>query len=85
MKRASRLAAVGSFIGLFLFSPCYGAGDKPKTEHPDIRKAAFNRMQTILEKKKVQVLKYCDGKILVMPLERCVRIRTGEEGDDAIG
>ena len=26
-----------------------------------------------------------DGKILVMPLERCVRIRTGEEGNDAIG
>ena len=26
-----------------------------------------------------------DGKILVLPLERCVRIRTGEEGGDAIG
>ena len=26
-----------------------------------------------------------DGKILVLPLERCVRIRTGEEGIDAIG
>ena len=26
-----------------------------------------------------------DGKILVVPLERCVRIRTGEEGHDAIG
>jgi len=26
-----------------------------------------------------------DGKILVLPLERCVRIRTGEEGNDAIG
>ncbi len=26
-----------------------------------------------------------DGKILVMNLERCVRIRTGEEGHDAIG
>lgn len=26
-----------------------------------------------------------DGKIFVMPLERCVRIRTGEEGADAIG
>lgn len=26
-----------------------------------------------------------DGKILVLPLERCVRIRTGEEGHDAIG
>ena len=26
-----------------------------------------------------------DGKIAVLPLERCVRIRTGEEGDDAIG
>ena len=26
-----------------------------------------------------------DGKIFVMPLERCIRIRTGEEGDDAIG
>jgi nitrogen regulatory protein P-II 2 len=26
-----------------------------------------------------------DGKIFVMPLERCVRIRTGEEGGDAIG
>ena len=26
-----------------------------------------------------------DGKIFVLPLERCVRIRTGEEGNDAIG
>jgi nitrogen regulatory protein P-II 1 len=26
-----------------------------------------------------------DGKIFVTPLERCVRIRTGEEGNDAIG
>ena len=26
-----------------------------------------------------------DGKILVLPMERCVRIRTGEEGDEAIG
>jgi nitrogen regulatory protein P-II 1 len=26
-----------------------------------------------------------DGKIFVLPLERCVRIRTGEEGQDAIG
>ena len=26
-----------------------------------------------------------DGKIFVMPLERCVRIRTSEEGNDAIG
>jgi nitrogen regulatory protein P-II 1 len=26
-----------------------------------------------------------DGKILILPLERCVRIRTGEEGGDAIG
>ena len=26
-----------------------------------------------------------DGKIFVMPLERCVRIRTGEEGGEAIG
>jgi nitrogen regulatory protein P-II 1 len=26
-----------------------------------------------------------DGKILVLPLERCVRIRTGEEGHEAIG
>lgn len=26
-----------------------------------------------------------DGKILVLPLERCVRIRTGEEGGAAIG
>ena len=26
-----------------------------------------------------------DGKIFVISLERCVRIRTGEEGDDAIG
>jgi len=26
-----------------------------------------------------------DGKIIVLPLERCVRIRTGEEGNDAIG
>jgi nitrogen regulatory protein P-II 1 len=26
-----------------------------------------------------------DGKIFVLPLERCVRIRTGEEGGEAIG
>ena len=26
-----------------------------------------------------------DGKIFVMPLEHCVRIRTGEEGGEAIG
>ena len=26
-----------------------------------------------------------DGKIFVINLERCVRIRTGEEGNDAIG
>ena len=26
-----------------------------------------------------------DGKILVLPLERCIRIRTSEEGHDAIG
>lgn len=26
-----------------------------------------------------------DGKIFVMPLEKCIRIRTGETGDDAIG
>lgn len=26
-----------------------------------------------------------DGKIFVLPLERCIRIRTGEEGNDAIG
>lgn len=26
-----------------------------------------------------------DGKIFVMPLEECIRIRTGEEGKDAIG
>jgi nitrogen regulatory protein P-II 2 len=26
-----------------------------------------------------------DGKIFVLPLERCIRIRTGEEGPDAIG
>jgi nitrogen regulatory protein P-II 2 len=26
-----------------------------------------------------------DGKILVLPMERCIRIRTGEEGNDAIG
>ena len=26
-----------------------------------------------------------DGKILVVPLERCIRIRTGEEGREAIG
>jgi nitrogen regulatory protein P-II 2 len=26
-----------------------------------------------------------DGKIFVLPLDRCVRIRTGEEGTDAIG
>ena len=26
-----------------------------------------------------------DGKIFVLPLERCIRIRTGEQGHDAIG
>ena len=26
-----------------------------------------------------------DGKIFVLDLERCIRIRTGEEGHDAIG
>jgi len=26
-----------------------------------------------------------DGKIFVTPMERCIRIRTGEEGNDAIG
>ena len=26
-----------------------------------------------------------DGKILVVSLDRCVRIRTGEEGDEAVG
>ncbi len=26
-----------------------------------------------------------DGKLFVIPLERCIRIRTGEEGNDAIG
>ncbi len=26
-----------------------------------------------------------DGKIFVLPVTRCVRIRTGEEGSDAIG
>ncbi len=26
-----------------------------------------------------------DGKIFVVPLEKCIRIRTGEDGKDAIG
>ncbi len=26
-----------------------------------------------------------DGKILISPLEECIRIRTGEKGGDAIG
>ena len=26
-----------------------------------------------------------DGKILITPLEECIRIRTGEKGEDAIG
>ena len=26
-----------------------------------------------------------DGKIFILPMERCVRIRTGEEGREAIG
>ena len=26
-----------------------------------------------------------DGKIFVLPLEKCVRIRTGEQGEEAIG
>ncbi|MBN2625551.1 MAG: P-II family nitrogen regulator [Spirochaetales bacterium] len=26
-----------------------------------------------------------DGKIFIQPLEECIRIRTGEEGSDAIG
>ena len=32
-----------------------------------------------------RVGKIGDGKIFVLPLERCIRIRTGEEGHDAIG
>ena len=32
-----------------------------------------------------QTRKSGDGKIFVMPLERCIRIRTGEEGSEAIG
>lgn len=26
-----------------------------------------------------------DGKIFVLPMDRCIRIRTGEEGNEAIG
>lgn len=26
-----------------------------------------------------------DGKIFVMPMEKCIRIRTGENGEDAVG
>ena len=26
-----------------------------------------------------------DGKIFILPMERCIRIRTGEEGREAIG
>jgi len=26
-----------------------------------------------------------DGKVFVLPLERCIRIRTGETGEEAIG
>jgi nitrogen regulatory protein P-II 2 len=26
-----------------------------------------------------------DGKIFIMPLEECIRIRTGEQGKDAVG
>ena len=26
-----------------------------------------------------------DGKIFVLPIEECIRIRTGENGNDAIG
>ena len=26
-----------------------------------------------------------DGKIFILPMERCIRIRTGEEGHEAIG
>ena len=26
-----------------------------------------------------------DGKVFVLPLEQCIRIRTGEEGNNAIG
>jgi len=25
-----------------------------------------------------------DGKVFVLPLEQCIRIRTGERGDEAI-
>ncbi len=32
-----------------------------------------------------QSKKIGDGKIFVMPLERCIRIRTGEEGNEAVG
>jgi len=26
-----------------------------------------------------------DGKIFIMPLDECIRIRTGEKGEDAVG
>jgi nitrogen regulatory protein P-II 1 len=26
-----------------------------------------------------------DGKIFVLPIDECIRIRTGEEGNEAIG
>jgi hypothetical protein len=61
MKSTLHLAAIGSFFGLFLFSQCYGADDKPINEHSGIRKVAFSSLEKILDKKKVQVQKYCNG------------------------
>lgn len=36
-------------------------------------------------KKGARTGKIGDGKILVLDLSRCIRIRTGEEGEEAIG
>ena len=40
--------------------------------------------ETIVKTSKHQGGKIGDGKIFVLPLERCIRIRTGESGGQAI-
>jgi len=42
-------------------------------------------VKAILAAAKSDTPKIGDGKIFVLPLEECYRIRTGEEGDAAIG
>ena len=42
-------------------------------------------VDAILSAAKSEIGKIGDGKIFVLPLEECYRIRTGEEGAEAIG